>query len=88
MRYLVLFVVATIALPLAGCSEQTRDAASQTADSAAEDAAKNLDAAGEVLEQGAADAAREVSENAAALEDNLRDGDNAAEVIDEAPVTD
>lgn len=75
MRKLLTVSIATLALPLAACSQETQDSAAKTADAAAQDTAKNLDDAGKVLEQGAAEAAREVSVGAAALENKLRDGD-------------
>ena len=77
--------MASLALGLAACSQETQDNAELTAERAANDTAKNLDAAGEVLEDHIADAAAGVSDGADKVEDHLRDDDDPADEVAAAP---
>ncbi|WFL75993.1 hypothetical protein P7228_08205 [Altererythrobacter arenosus] len=85
MRNIFAYSIAAVALPLAACSEETRDNAEVMAEHAADDTAKNLDAAGEVLEDHIADAAAGVSEGADAVEEHLRDEDDPQDELEKAP---
>ncbi|MXP10265.1 hypothetical protein [Pseudoblastomonas halimionae] len=71
MRYSIAATLAALALSLAACSQETVDAASETADSAAADTAANLDKAGEAIEDGAEATAREVGDLADEAEAEL-----------------
>lgn len=77
MRYPIAATIAALALPLAACSQETVDAASETADSAAADTADNLNKAGEAIQDGAEATAREVGELADDAERELSDDDGA-----------
>ena len=51
MNKLSIIAAAAGALALGACSQETQDNIEETAEYAADDAAKNLDAAGEVIER-------------------------------------
>ena len=85
MNKLVPFALIAAALPLAACSEETQDNLEQTAELAADDAAKNLDAAGEVIEDDLANAAAGVVKGAEKAEDHLRDDDDPQDELEAAP---
>lgn len=76
---------------LAGCSQETQDNAKVTAERAAADTEANAEVVGEAIQDGAATAAGEISEGAAALEEQLDDGDRGdagtVEGTDSEPTT-
>ncbi|ALE15512.1 hypothetical protein AMC99_00196 [Altererythrobacter epoxidivorans] len=85
MNKLSIIAAAAGAMALGACSQETQDNIEQTAEYAADDAAKNLDAAGEVIEDDLADAAAGVSARADKVEDHLRDNDDPADEVEAAP---
>ncbi|WP_063359812.1 hypothetical protein [Aurantiacibacter luteus] len=80
-----LLFASTASFALAACSEDTQDSAELAAEGAARDAAANADVAGEMIQDGAVVAADKISEGAANLRDDIRASDD--EEAGPAPIT-
>lgn len=68
-KFFTVAMVATAALGLAACSEQTQDAAGETADSMGDDAANAVDAAGEATDE----MGNSIANEATAVEADVQD---------------
>lgn len=68
-KFFTVAMVATAALGLAACSEQTQDAAGETADSMGEDMSNAADATGEAVDNTADAVAGEAAEVEADVQD-------------------
>jgi hypothetical protein len=87
MRKIILAAVATAALGLSACSNNTEEKADETVEAMNADAEANLD--GEAIEETAVETSQEVKEAAAGAADDAEKsleevGDDALSVVDQA----
>lgn len=89
MRKIILAAVATAALGLSACSNNTEEKADETVEAMNADAEANLDSAGDAIEGAAVEGTEEIKEAASEAADDAEKttdevGDDALSVVDQA----